>query len=73
MKPPDKIDAPVLELNGAARLGQRAVQQYLPRPCPVAPLAYGELAELLNGHVPVDFIAAIAGRRGSVLHLAGGD
>ena len=39
---------------------------------PVAPIEAVDLAEIIFPHlVPIDFIAAFAGRRGPVLHIAG--
>jgi hypothetical protein len=43
-----------------------------PPPVALAPIEAVDLAEIIFPHlVPIDFIAAFAGRRGPVLHIAG--
>jgi hypothetical protein len=43
-----------------------------PHPVALAPIEAVDLAEIIFPHlVPIDFIAAFAGRRGPVLHIAG--
>jgi hypothetical protein len=50
---------------------RRPHQLYIPRPLPAPVLEPCVIEEILDRVVPVDFIAAIGGRAGPVLHLLG--
>jgi hypothetical protein len=53
---------------------RRAHQTYLPREFPIPlPDDVASLDEVLGRVVPIDLIPALAGHRGAVLHIGGGE
>jgi hypothetical protein len=63
-RPPDKCKLP-------ARRLRRIFQPYIPRESPIAIRQVVGVADILGRVVPVDVLAAWAGRRGPVLRIRG--